>query len=121
GVDFAVPEDTRVYATADGVVSSAGQGATGEGTTIDIKHGDNYLTTYSHLNKSLVKKGQRVRRGDIIAYSGNSGLSFLPHLHYSISHDGIRIDPINYFFYELNPHQNKQLFDIAQVAMQSLD
>lgn len=121
GVDFAVPEDTRVYATADGRIKSVGQGATGEGLTINIEHGNKYLTTYSHLNKSLVKKDQLVRRGDIIAYSGNSGLSFLPHLHYSISHNGMRIDPINYFFCELTPHDNKKLFDIAQIAMQSLD
>lgn len=121
GVDFAVPEDTRVYATADGTVRSVGQGATGEGLTINIDHGNKYITTYSHLSKALVNKGQQIRRGDIIAYSGNSGLSFLPHLHYAISHNGMRIDPINYFFYELTPHDNKQLFDIAQIAMQSLD
>ena len=121
GVDFAVPENSRIYATADGEVRSVGNGTKGEGLTIVINHGNNYATSYSHLDKALVSRGNRVKRGDIIAYSGNSGLSFLPHLHYTVSYKGDKIDPLHYFYYELTPKQYKELKDLAQLLMQSLD
>ncbi|MFI3321402.1 MAG: M23 family metallopeptidase [Rikenellaceae bacterium] len=121
GVDFAIPEDSRIYATADGTVKSVAQGSKGEGLTIDIDHKNGYITTYSHLNKSLVRRYQKIKRGDIIAYSGNSGLSFLPHLHYSVSYNGLKVDPINYFFMELNPYESVEIKRRAENAMQSLD
>lgn len=121
GIDYAIPEETRIFATADGKVTSSGQGSKGEGLTVEITHNNGYTTIYSHLNKSLVRRGQIVRRGDIIAYSGNSGLSFLPHLHYSVKYKGEFVDPINFLFYELDPYQTIQIEKIAKNAMQSLD
>lgn len=121
GVDFAIPEDTRVYATADGRVSDVTSSLQGGGLSVIINHGNGYKTLYAHLNKSNVKVGQVVKRGDIIAHSGNSGLSFMPHLHYEVIHKGLRVDPINYFFYDLTPQEYIKIEEIAQIGMQSLD
>ncbi len=121
GVDFALPEDSRIYATADGVVTKVVDGSKGEGLTVYLNHENGYKTSYSHINKSLVRKGSRVKRGDIIAYSGNSGLSFLPHLHYSVEYNGEMLDPIDFFYYELTPQTYRELEDLSQQLMQSLD
>lgn len=121
GVDFSVPENSRVFATADGTVVDIISNSNTSGLTITIDHGNGYKTSYSHLAKSNVSKRQSVRRGDIIALSGNSGLSFAPHLHYEVIKDGMRVDPIHYFFKELTPQQYKRMMLIAQTGMQSLD
>lgn len=122
GIDYAIPENTRIYSTADGVVSEVNNSSSqGQGINITIDHKNGYKSFYAHLNKVLVRKGEKVNRGDIIAYSGNTGLSFMPHLHYEIVYNGRRVDPINYFFYELTPYENYRLQNIALIGMQSLD
>ncbi len=121
GVDYTLPEGSRVFATADGRVKDVIQRRTTSGMTITLEHGDDYETTYSHLSKINVKKGQSVRRGDIIAHSGNTGLSFAPHLHYEVKFRGMRVDPIHYFFMELNPNDYRKITKIAQSGMQSFD
>ena len=73
------------------------------GQTVVIDHGNGYETSYSHLSKINVRKGQRVSRGEIIALSGDTGLSLSPHLHYEVRLNGMRVDPIHYFFMELSP------------------
>ena len=121
GVDFTLPEESRVFATADGIVADASQRASTSGLSVVIDHGNGYETHYNHLSKLLVKKGQSVRRGDIIALSGNTGLSLAPHLHYEVRYNGTAIDPINYFFMELSPDEYAQIIRIAQRGMQSFD
>lgn len=121
GVDYAVSENTRVYATADGKVKEVSSAYRTNGLSVVIDHGNGYETVYSHLNKSLVRRGQKVTRGDIIAHSGNSGLSFMPHLHYEVVYKGVRQDPINYFYQELSPYEYSRMIDIAHIGMQSLD
>ena len=91
------------------------------GQTVVIDHGNGYETSYSHLSKINVRKGQTVRRGDIIALSGDTGLSLAPHLHYEVRLDGMRVDPIHYFFMELTPTEYQRLMRIAQTGMQSFD
>ena len=86
-----------------------------------IDHGNGYETSYSHLSKINVRKGQTVRRGDIIALSGDTGLSLSPHLHYEVRLNGMRVDPIHYFFMELTPTEYQRLMRIAQSGMQSFD
>ena len=76
---------------------------------------------YSHLGKIYARRGDRVRRGDIIAQSGNTGLSLAPHLHYEIRHNGMRVDPIHYFFMELDYEEYQKIVKIAQTGMQSFD
>ncbi|MEG0789473.1 MAG: M23 family metallopeptidase [Alistipes sp.] len=121
GVDYTVPEDSRVFATADGVVKDIALRNSTSGQTIVIDHGNGYETSYSHLNQTNVNKGQAVRRGDIIALSGNTGLSLAPHLHYEVRHNGMRVDPIHYFFMELSPADYQRMIRIAQSGMQSFD
>ncbi len=121
GVDYAVSLDSRVYATADGKVKFVKQVHQTNGLSVIIDHGNGYETVYSHLDKALVRRGQKVKRGDIIARSGNSGLSFMPHLHYEVVYKGMRQDPINYFFQELDPQGYARIIDISHIGMQSLD
>jgi hypothetical protein len=91
------------------------------GRTIVIDHGNGYETSYSHLLAVNVRRGQEVRRGDIIGLSGNTGLSIAPHLHYEVRHNGMRVDPIHYFFMELSPVEYQRIIRIAQSGMQSFD
>jgi murein DD-endopeptidase MepM/ murein hydrolase activator NlpD len=123
GVDYTVPEGTPVFATADGVVREVERRSTGSGLRVVIDHGNGYRTTYSHLESGTVRPvpGERVRRGDIIARTGNTGLSLAPHLHYEVYHDGLRVDPIHYFFMELSPAQYQRILRIAASGMQSFD
>ncbi|MDE7070167.1 MAG: M23 family metallopeptidase [Alistipes sp.] len=120
GVDYTVPEGSRVFATADGRVKETASRST-SGRTVVIDHGNGYETLYSHLLAMNVEKGQEVRRGDIIGLSGNSGLSIAPHLHYEVRHNGLRVDPIHYFFMELSPVEYQRIMRIAQSGMQSFD
>lgn len=121
GVDYAIPEGSRVFATADGRVKEVSRRSSTSGQTVVIDHGNGYETSYSHLSKINVRKGQEVRRGEIIALSGDTGLSLAPHLHYEVRLNGMRVDPIHYFFMELNPSEYQRLMQIAQSGMQAFD
>ena len=121
GVDYTIPEGSRVFATADGIVQSVSGRNSTHGQSIVIDHHNGYQTQYSHLSDSKVRRGQRVRRGDIIALSGNSGLSLAPHLHYEVRYNGMRVDPIHYFFMELSPEEYQRIIRISQSGMQSFD
>ncbi len=120
GVDYVVPEETRVFATADGTVARV-ETTAATGLSITLSHGNGYETVYNHLAKALVKEGAKVRRGEIIASSGNTGLSLAPHLHYEVRLRGMRVDPVHYFFNELNPEQYDRVRQLASVGMQSFD
>jgi murein DD-endopeptidase MepM/ murein hydrolase activator NlpD len=100
GVDFVVNTGGAVYAPGNGKVVYVGRNG-GYGLEIRIDHGFGYRTRYAHLSKVLVKRGQKLERGDLIGKSGNSGLSTGPHLHYEISHNGRKLDPSRFFFDDL--------------------
>jgi murein DD-endopeptidase MepM/ murein hydrolase activator NlpD len=119
GVDYAIPEGTRIFATADGIVKEVKGKNSTSGITVVIDHRNGYTTSYSHLQSVKVKRGRKVQRGDIIALSGNSGLSLAPHLHYEVRYNGMRVDPIHYFFMELTPDEYQRIMRIAQSGMQS--
>lgn len=121
GMDYAVSEESRVFATADGTVTTAASNQATTGTTLTIDHGNGYKTSYQHLSRLLVRPGAKVRRGDIVALTGNSGLSLAPHLHYEITLNGEPVDPVHYFFYELGPADYEQVKHQAAVGMQSFD
>ena len=121
GVDYTIPEGQSIFATADGVVKEVLGTTSTSGITVVIDHGNGYTTSYSHLQKAKVKRRQKVRRGDIIALSGNSGLSLSPHLHYEVRYEGVRVDPVHYFFMELTPDEYQKIIRIAQSGMQSFD
>lgn len=120
GLDFAAHVGTPIYATGDGKVKSAGRHG-GYGNVVVISHGYGYETLYAHMSKFKVRRGQKVKRGDVIGYVGNTGLSTGPHLHYEIHKDGKEIDPISYFYQDVSPDEFKILYDKSQQMSVSLD
>jgi murein DD-endopeptidase MepM/ murein hydrolase activator NlpD len=121
GVDYTVPEGSRVFATAGGRVKDVMRSNSSSGLSIVIDHGGEYETQYSHLARAGVARGDRVERGDIIGLTGNTGLSLSPHLHYEVRHNGMPVDPIHYFFMELGPSDYRRIRQIARSGMQSFD
>ena len=95
GVDFSARKGSKIYATAQGVIRSA-KYERGYGYTVEINHENGIVTRYAHNAKLLVKRGQRVDRGDVIAYLGNSGRSTAPHLHYEVRVNGVAQNPLNF-------------------------
>ena len=93
GIDFKTPIGTPVYATASGQIKDSKDLHANYGNTIIIKHDETYTTLYAHLSKLNVKPGQKVQKGDLIGYSGNSGASTGPHLHYEVRKNGESVDP----------------------------
>lgn len=121
GMDFTAPRGTPIYAAGDGVVKRADAGSSGYGRHIRIDHGHGYLSLYAHLYKYNVKKNQKVKRGDIIGFVGSTGRSEAPHLHYEIWKDGIRINPINFYYGNLSAKEFNELLAKATLENQSLD
>ena len=119
GVDFATPIGTPIYATADGVVNAASFSTGGYGYLVKIDHSLGFTTYYAHLNKIVVQKGMFVRHGQLIAYSGNTGQSTGPHLHYEIRFLGNVIDPKNFMEWKMS-NFNSIFEKERNVAWQSL-
>ncbi len=121
GMDFTSPKGTPIYATGNGKVIRADSRATGYGKHIRIDHGFGYVTLYAHLSKYNVKKGKRVKRGDLIGYVGSTGRSQAPHLHYEVRYNRKQINPINYYYGDLSPEEFQEMLKIASQEGQSLD
>ena len=121
GMDFSAPKGTPVYAPGDGKVIRADNGSSGYGKHIRISHGYGYKTLYGHLSKYNVKKGQQVKRGDLIAFVGNTGRSEAPHLHYEVWKDEERINPINFYYGSLTAKEFENMLKYAAQENQSLD
>ncbi len=121
GLDLVAPVGVEVRATADGRVKSVERAQKLQGTRIVIDHGNGYETVYAHLSDLLVRKGQKVSRGDVIGRTGNSGTSFAPHLHYEVQFNGQQQDPLNYFNGELDTDRYGELLIYAVNTGQSLD
>ncbi len=109
GIDILNDVGTPVYATGDGTVRFAGRTDGGYGTIVEITHGYGYTTLYAHLSKVLVRSGQTVRRGDVIAKSGRSGLVSGPHLHYEVRYNGVMQNPSDYFFNDIEASQYRTM------------
>lgn len=120
GMDFSAPIGTDVFATGNAKVEFAGW-RQGYGNTVILDHGYGYKTLYAHLYKVLVRKGQKVRRSDIIALVGNTGKSTGPHLHYEVRLNGKPVDPRNYYFYDLSPEEYDQMLQLSNNFGQMLD
>ena len=121
GMDFTAPIGTEVFATGKGVVTSVVKSQKNLGNYVTIDHGYGYTSTYAHLDKINVKKGQRVNRGDVIGLVGNSGLSVAPHLHYEIKYKDKYVDPANFFFSDLSLEEYEKLIEITSSTSQSYD
>ncbi len=120
GTDFSLPIGSPVYATGDGVIEFTRIKFSGYGKHIKIKHGFGYQTLYAHLSDFLVKRGQKVKRGQVIGYSGNSGGSTAPHLHYEVIKDGKKVNPVNYFYRDVSDDEYAEILRLSSIENQSL-
>jgi len=121
GLDFTAPVGTPIYATADGVVTDAGYNSGGYGNRVVINHGYGYETLYGHMYRVKARRGQKVRRGEVIGYVGSTGKSTGPHCHYEVHRSDNPVDPVYYFYNDLTPEQYDRLLKLAQTANQSFD
>ena len=112
GMDFTAPIGTEIFATGDGTVEELEKSNRGHGNIIIIDHGFGYKTLYAHLDGFNVKKGQKVKRGEVIGYVGKTGLSAATHLHYEVHLNGKKVNPVNYFFNELSPEEFDTMFQL---------
>ena len=120
GIDLVAPTGTKIYATGDGVVTSA-QFERGYGKAIVINHGYQYQSMYAHCSEILVHQGQKVKRGEVIGLVGNTGVSTGSHLHYEIIKGGQKVNPINYFLNDLSPSEFEEIRQISIQPNQSFD
>ncbi len=120
GIDYSAPENTKVFATGDGKVKLAGE-AREQGKRVIIDHGNGYTTMYSHLHSILTAAGKKVNRGDCIGTVGSTGKSSIPHLHYEIRYKGKAVNPVSYFYLDLNPDTYAAITLAAHRSGLSLD
>ena len=117
GFDFALKPGNPVYATGDGVVASVTFDLFNYGNSIVIDHGFGYKTRYAHLKTVLVTEGMKIKRGECIAESGNTGKSTGPHLHYEVMYKGKYVNPVNYFDLDMPIEEYSSMVD--KVAAES--
>lgn len=121
GCDFTAPTGTEIYATGDGVVKLVENKNRGYGHHVVIDHGYGYNTLYGHMSKVKASRGQKIKRGDVIGYVGSTGTSTAPHLHYEVHKNGKKIDPINFFYNDLNSTEYERMLEISTQKHQSFD
>lgn len=120
GIDFSAKRGAPIYATGDGVVAHT-KHSPSYGNEVLIKHGFGYQTRYAHMLKYIVRKGQKIKRGDCIGYVGNTGISTGSHLHYEVLKNGKPVDPIHFFYKDTGPEAYKKLYQQVRENNQSLD
>ena len=121
GMDFTAPLGTDIYATGNGTVVAVLSAQRGLGKHIIINHGFGYSSIYAHLSNFNVRAGQKVQRGEIIGFVGSTGTSVANHLHYEIKLNGVNVDPVNYYFEDLNSMEYERMVEIASKTGQSFD
>jgi murein DD-endopeptidase MepM/ murein hydrolase activator NlpD len=120
GIDFAASIGTPIYATADGTIAEVSVKFSGYGKMVEIDHGFGYRTRYAHMHEFAVRSGQSVKRGDLIGYVGNTGMSTAPHLHYEVLINGSKVNPVHYFYNDLTPSEYEKVLELASIENQSL-
>ena len=121
GLDFTAPQGTPIYATADGRIKMAGFDNSGFGNHVIINHGYGYETLYGHMVRVKARSGNTIKRGEVIGYVGSTGKSTGPHCHYEVHRNGQPVDPIYYFYNDVDPAQFDRLQKLAASANQSFD
>jgi murein DD-endopeptidase MepM/ murein hydrolase activator NlpD len=121
GMDFTAPKGTPIYATGDGTILRADGRASGYGRHVRIDHGFGYVTLYAHMTKYVVRRRQKVKRGDLIGYVGSTGRSKAPHVHYEVRKDGHAINPINFYYGSLTAAEFAAMLKTAELEGQSYD
>ncbi len=120
GVDFSAARGTPIYATGDGVIKKVATNYGGYGKEVLIDHGYGYVTRYAHMSDFNVKKGQKIKRGECIGYVGSTGKSTAPHLHYEVLKDSKKVNPVHYFYNDLNEDEFQKILELSAVENQSL-
>src|SRR5574344_1609876 len=123
GVDLTARKGTAIYATADGIVSTAGRnskGLSGYGIVVVVNHGYGFQTLYAHMNDVSVKNGQKIKRGEMLGHVGSTGLSQGPHLHYEVILNGKKVNPVYYFFNDLTPSEYEEVIEAGNQENQCL-
>lgn len=121
GMDFTAPVGTEIYATGNGIVGRVEYNGRGYGNNVVISHGFGYQTLYGHMSRMTVRPGQRVNRGDLIGYVGNTGTSTGPHLHYEVLRGGRPVNPVNFYYNDLTPEEYETMLELSSKAGQSFD
>lgn len=122
GMDFSAPSGTEIYATGNGRVVDVTTSFSGYGKHIRVDHGFGYESLYGHMSSFNVKKGQIVKRGDVIGYVGNTGTSTAPHLHYEVLLRGQRVNPQFYYFQEdLTAEEYERMVEISTNTNKTFD
>ena len=121
GMDFSAKTGTEIYATGNGTINKVRRSKKGYGNYVEINHGYGYKTLYAHMSKFIVKQGQKVKRGEVIGYVGNTGTSVAPHLHYEVIKNGKKIDPVNFYYNDLSTHEYSKMLEISSQNNQSFD
>ena len=121
GIDFTAPTGTEIYVTGDGTIEKTESSKRGYGNSIVVNHGYGVKTLYGHLDKFNVRNGQKVKRGEVIGFVGNTGLSTAPHLHYEVIRNGEKVNPINYFFNDLSAAEYDLMIELSMRPGQSFD
>jgi len=122
GLDFTAPQGTPIYATGDGVAEVPGYSESGFGNHVIINHGYGYQTLYGHMVRVKARNGQRVKRGEVIGWVGSTGKSTGPHCHYEVHINGNAVDPVYFFYNDLNAEQYDRLLKLAATgSAKSLD
>jgi murein DD-endopeptidase MepM/ murein hydrolase activator NlpD len=121
GMDFSAERGTEIYATGAGKVIHVEKSRRGYGNHVIIDHGYGYQTLYAHMSKFSVRRGEKIKRGQVIGYVGNTGTSVAPHLHYEVIKNGEKVNPINYYFNDLTPEEYEKMIEFASQPTQSFD
>lgn len=121
GMDFSAPIGAEVYATGDAVVKDIRKDRGGYGNLIVLDHGFGIETYYAHLDEFNVRKNQKVVRGEIIGFVGNTGKSTGPHLHYEVRRNDKPVNPINYYYNDLSSEDYSIMLNKSSQENQSLD
>ncbi len=121
GMDFTATVGTEIYATGNGSVVKVEKDGRGYGNNVIINHGYGYETLYGHMSKFNVRPGQKVKRGDLIGYVGNSGSSTGPHLHYEVRKNGNPVNPVNFYYNDLTPEEYTKMLEISSRPGQAFD
>jgi murein DD-endopeptidase MepM/ murein hydrolase activator NlpD len=116
GLDFTAPQGTPIYATGNGVVKVSGTSGNGFGNHVVINHGYGYETLYGHMYRIKARQGQRIKRGEVIGWVGSTGKSTGPHCHYEVHINGHEVNPVYFFFNDLNAEQYDRLLKMASTG-----
>jgi murein DD-endopeptidase MepM/ murein hydrolase activator NlpD len=121
GMDFAAPTGTEIYATGKGRVVKVDYTTGGYGNRIIVDHGYGYQTLYAHMSGFAVKQGETVQRGQVIGYVGNTGKSVGPHLHYEVHKNGEKVNPVYFYYQDLDDTSFEEMIRLSENTGSSLD